>query len=109
MDSDSGGGHVTDFFSIGLVPLMFASRTYGLCHVRVDFTLTEPESGDLLVRAHVYNLMVGHVVLQVPSWHPQPPHEGKTIRFKALDGPWDQLTIQTWLAHPLKRGGFAFL
>lgn len=78
--------------------LVFAARFTGrsLDSNGVDFTLTEPESGDLLVRAHVYNVMVSHVVLQVLSWHPQPSHEEKHIRFKALDGPWDQLTIQVW-------------
>jgi hypothetical protein len=78
--------------------LVFAARFTGrsLDSNGVDFTLTEPESGGLLVRAHVYNVMVGHVVLQVLSWHPEPSHEKKIIRFQSLDGPWDQLAIQVW-------------
>ena len=40
--------------------------------------------------------MMGHVVLQVLSWHPEPPHERKIIRFRAADGPWDKLAIQIW-------------
>lgn len=62
----------------------------------VDFTLIEPTSKELLVRGHIYNVMVGHVVLQVLSWHPEPAHKHKIIRFRAADGPWDQLTTQIW-------------
>jgi hypothetical protein len=58
--------------------------------------LIEPTSKILLVRGHVYNVMVGHVVLQVLSWHPEPEHKNKIIRFRAADGPWDRLTIQVW-------------
>jgi hypothetical protein len=61
-----------------------------------DFTLIEPNSGELLVRGHVYNVMVGHVVLQVLSWQPEPHHKDKKIRIKAANGPWDKLTIQIW-------------
>ena len=77
---------------------VFAARFIGrsLDSNGVDFTLTEPKSGALLVRAHVYNVMVGHVVLQVLSWHPEPQHKGKTVSIKAADGPWDRLTIQIW-------------
>jgi hypothetical protein len=66
----------------------------------VDFTLIEPETGVLLVRAHVYTIMVGHAVLQVLSWHPEPQHKDNIIRFKPFDGPWDKLTIQVW---PIQR------
>ena len=78
--------------------LVFAARFTGrsLDSNGVDFTLIEPESGDLLVRGHVYNVMVGHVVLQVLSWHPEPQHKEKIIRMRAADGPWDKLTIQIW-------------
>jgi hypothetical protein len=78
--------------------LVFAARFTGrsLDSNGVDFTLIEPKSGELLVRGHVYSLMVGHVVLQVLSWHPQPQHEEKIIRIKAADGPWDKLTVQVW-------------
>ncbi len=34
----------------------------------VDFTLVESVSQEPLVRGHVYNIMVGHVVIQVLSW-----------------------------------------
>jgi hypothetical protein len=80
--------------------LVFAARFIGrsLDSNGVDLTLTEPESGDLLVRAHIYNVMVGHVVLQVLSWHPEPPHIGKIIRFAVRKGLWSQLTIQIWPA-----------
>jgi hypothetical protein len=62
----------------------------------VDFTLIEPLSQELLVRGHVYNIMVGHVVIQVLSWHPEPAHAHKIIRFRSADGPWDSLTAQIW-------------
>lgn len=78
--------------------LVFAARFTGrsLDSNGVDFTLIEPTTGELLVRGHVYNLMVGHVVLQVLSWHPEPQHKDKIIRLRAADGPWDKLTIQVW-------------
>jgi hypothetical protein len=66
----------------------------------VDFTLVEPTTGSLLVRGHVYTVMVGHVVLQVLSWRPEAEHKDKIVRIKAADGPWEQLTIQIW---PIKR------
>lgn len=76
--------------------LVFAARFTGrsLDSNGVDFTLIEPKSNELLVRAHVYNVMVGHVVLQVLSWHPEPQHRNKIVRMRAADGPWDKLTIQ---------------
>jgi hypothetical protein len=78
--------------------LVFAARFTGrsLDSNGVDFTLIEPASGTLLVRGHIYTVMAGHVVLQVLSWHPDSPHQGKIIRFKAADGPWGKLTIQVW-------------
>lgn len=78
--------------------LVFAARFTGrsLDSNGVDFTLIEPKTGELLVRGHVYNVMVGHVVLQVLSWHPEPQHKAKIIRIRAADGPWDKLTIQVW-------------
>jgi hypothetical protein len=80
--------------------LVFAARFIGrsLDSNGVDFTLTEPKSGALLVRAHIYNVLVGHVVLQVLSWHPEPAHQGKIIRFAVRKGPWSQFTIQVWPA-----------
>jgi hypothetical protein len=76
--------------------LVFAARFTGrsLDSNGVDFTLIEPEAGTLLVRGHVYNIMVGHVVLQVLSWHPEPQHTDKIIRMRASNGPWDKLTVQ---------------
>ena len=76
--------------------LVFAARFTGrsLDSNGVDFTLTEPGSGELMVRAHVYNVMLGHVVLQVLSSHPEPLHKGKIIRFRVAEGPWEKLTIQ---------------
>jgi hypothetical protein len=78
--------------------LVFAARFTGrsLDSNGVDFTLIEPVSGDLLVRGHVYNVMVGHAVLQVLSWHPEPQHKDKIIRVRASDGPWDKLSFQIW-------------
>jgi hypothetical protein len=78
--------------------LVFVARFTGrsLDSNGVDFTLIEPKSGDLLVRGHVYNMMVGHVVLQVVSWHTEPQHKEKAVRVKVADGPWDKLTIQIW-------------
>jgi hypothetical protein len=62
----------------------------------VDFKLIDPTSQELLARGHVYTIMVGHVVVQVLSWHPEPAHEDKTIRIRVADGPWDRLTAQVW-------------
>ena len=78
--------------------LVFAARFTGrsLDSNGVDFKLTEPNSGDLVVRGHIYTVMVGHVVLQILTSHAEPPHKGKTIRFGVYDGPWDKLTIQIW-------------
>jgi len=78
--------------------LVFAAQFTGrgLDSNGADFTLVEPGTGALLVRGHVYNVMVGHVVLQVLSWHPEPQHKDKTIRIKAADGSWDQLASQIW-------------
>jgi hypothetical protein len=78
--------------------LVFAARFTGrsLDSNGVDFTLIEPKTGELLVRGHVYNVMAGHVVLQVLSWHPEPQHKDKAIRLRAANGPWDKLTIQVW-------------
>ena len=78
--------------------MVFAARFTGrsLDSNGVDFTLIDPQSGELLVRGHVYNVMVGHVVLQVLSWQPEPKHKDKIIRMRAADGPWNKLTIQVW-------------
>jgi hypothetical protein len=62
----------------------------------VDFTLIEPESVALLVRANLYAVMVGHVVLQVLSWHQEPFQEKQSVPFAVAAGPWDKLTIQVW-------------
>ncbi len=78
--------------------LVFAARFIGrsLDSNGVDFTLTEPASGDLLVRAHIYNVMVGHVVLQVLSWHPEPSHIGKIIRFAVQKGcEWLEILLKS--------------
>ena len=82
--------------------LVFVARFTGrsLDSNGADFTLIEPETGELLVRGHVYTLMVGHVVLQALSWHPEPQHQDKIIRIRAADGPWDKLAIQVW---PIER------
>jgi len=78
--------------------LVFAARFNGrsLDSNGMDFTLIEPTSGHLLLRGHVYTVMVGHVVLQVLSLHPEPQHKDKIFRLRAADGPWDKLTIQVW-------------
>jgi hypothetical protein len=78
--------------------LVFAARFTGrsLDSNGVDFTLIESTSGDLLVRGHIYNVMVGHVVLQVLSWKPEPQYEEKVIQIRAADGPWGELTIHIW-------------
>jgi hypothetical protein len=62
----------------------------------VDFSLIEPTRQERLVRGHVYTVMVGHLVLQVLSWHPEPAHQDKAVELRAADGPWDKLTIQIW-------------
>jgi hypothetical protein len=78
--------------------LVFSARFTGrsLDSNGVDFTLITPDTGNLLVRGHVYNVMVGHVVLQVLSWHPEAQHKDAIIRMRAADGPWDKLTIPIW-------------
>jgi hypothetical protein len=77
---------------------VFAARFTGrqLDSNGVDFTLIDTKSGDLLVRGHVYNVMVGHAVLQVLSWRPEPQHEDKRVHIRAVDGPWDKLATQIW-------------
>jgi hypothetical protein len=77
---------------------VFAARFTGrsLDSNGVDFSLIDPITSELLVRGHIYNVMVGHVVLQVLSWRPEPQHEGKTIRIKSARGPWRALTIDIW-------------
>jgi hypothetical protein len=77
--------------------LVFAARFTGrsLDSHGMNFTLREPKSEDLVARAHVYNVLVGHAVVQVVSWHPEPQDEGQ-IYLRAADGPWDKLTIQIW-------------
>jgi hypothetical protein len=78
--------------------LVFAARFTGrsLDTNGVDFTLIEPESGVLLVRANLYTVMVGHAVLQVLSWHQEPLKEKQAVHFAVAPGPWDKLTIQIW-------------
>ena len=78
--------------------LVFAARFTGrsLDSNGVDFTLIEPQTKELLVRGHVFTMMVGHVVLQVLSWHPDPQHENEIVQMQANDGPWGKLTIQIW-------------
>ena len=78
--------------------LVFAARFTGrsLDSNGVDFSLIDPQSRDLLVRGHVYNVMAGHVVLQVLSRHPEPQHKQKIVRMRAANGPWEKLTIQVW-------------
>ena len=78
--------------------LMFAARFTGrsLDSNGVDFTLIEPESGALLVRANLYTVMVGHVVLQALSWHQEPLQEKQAVHFSVAAGPWDKLTVQIW-------------
>jgi hypothetical protein len=78
--------------------LVFAARftRSSLDSSGADFTLIDPGTGTLFVRGHFYNLMVGHVVLQVLSWHPERQHKDKLVRMRAADGPWDKLTIQIW-------------
>lgn len=78
--------------------LVFAARFTGRSRDAngVDFTLIDENSGELLVRGHVFNVMVGHVVLQVLSWREEPRHEDKKTWIRAADGPWDKLTIQIW-------------
>ncbi len=67
----------------------------------VDLALVEPTSGQRLVRGHIYTVMVGHVVVQILSWHPEPAQKGKIVWFRPVDGPWDRLTTQIW---PLEKG-----
>lgn len=77
---------------------LFAARFTGrrLDSNGSNFTVTEPNIGELFARGHVHNVMVGHVVLQVLSWRPEPQHEGKISGIRAADGPWDRVTIQVW-------------
>jgi hypothetical protein len=78
--------------------LVFAARFTGrsLDSQGSVFTLTEPGTDRVLVRGHSYTIMVGHVVLQVLSWHPERDHLDKIVRMKSVDGMWDKLTIQVW-------------
>lgn len=60
------------------------------------FTLIEPGTKELLARGQVFNVMVGHAVLQVLSWRPEPGYEDKDVPILAASGPWDRLTVQVW-------------
>lgn len=86
---------------------VFASRFAGrsLDSNGADFTLIDPNTKQLLLRAHVYNIMVGHVVLQVLSWRPEPQHENKNLLVKATNGPWPMLAIQIW---PIQKNSVAW-
>lgn len=79
--------------------LVFCARFTGrsLDSNGADLTLIDPQTADLVVRGHVYTMMAGHVVLQAVSWHPEPQHIHKSVRLRAANGPWDELTIQIWL------------
>ena len=59
--------------------LVFTARFTGrsLDSNGVDFTLIESETGKLVVRGHVSNVMAGHIVLRVLSRHPEPEREDK--------------------------------
>lgn len=76
----------------------FAGR--GLDLNGADFTLTAPETNELLAHGHVCNVMVGHVVLQVLSWRTTREHEGNVVQLRPSDGPWEKLTIPIW---PIKK------
>jgi hypothetical protein len=39
---------------------------------------------------------VGHVVLQVLSWHQETLQEKQAVHFGVATGPWGKLTIQIW-------------
>jgi hypothetical protein len=78
--------------------MVFAGRFTGrsLDSNGADFTLVEPTNGEVFVRGHVYNVMVGHLALQVVSWHQQLQDDAQVIRLGVAAGPWDKLTIQVW-------------
>jgi hypothetical protein len=40
--------------------------------------------------------LVGHVVLQVLSWHQETLQEKQAVHFGVATGPWGKLTIQIW-------------
>lgn len=61
-----------------------------------DFPMIESKTGELFARGQVYNVMIGHVVLQVLSLRPEPQHGDKNIRITTADGPWNVLTVQVW-------------
>lgn len=60
-----------------------------------DFTLITPDS-KLIVRGHVFTVMVGHLVMQVMSMHVEPEFHGKTVKMECNPGPWDTGLIQIW-------------
>jgi hypothetical protein len=60
-----------------------------------DFTLLVP-GGKLILRGHVFTVMVGHLVMQVMSMHVEPEFHGKTVKMECNPGPWDTGLIQIW-------------
>jgi hypothetical protein len=72
------------------------TERHGLDSHGADFTLVEPNTRRLMARGHVYNMVAGHLVLQVLSWRMESQHVDKKVRMKAADGPWDKLTIRIW-------------
>jgi hypothetical protein len=62
----------------------------------VDFTLVDPRTKSTFMRGLVQNMMIGHIVLQVLTGHPEPGFEYKEIRGRVANGPWDRLTINVW-------------
>jgi hypothetical protein len=61
-----------------------------------DFSLTTPD-GKLIVRGHVFTVMVGHLLMQVMSMHADREYKGgERVEMECNPGPWDTTLIQLW-------------
>lgn len=70
-------------------------RGYALDLNGVDFTLTDPD-GKLLVRAQVFTVLLGHLILQALFWRNEPHVADNGVRFNPNPGDWASRTIQIW-------------
>lgn len=61
-----------------------------------DFALIHPETKDHFVKGHSFTMMLGHLVVQVVTWHLDPQYKNNKPMLRPKDGPWRLLTQQVW-------------
>jgi hypothetical protein len=72
-------------------------RGYALDVNGTDFTLSD-NAGQLLVRAQVFTILLGRLILQALTWRNEPDVVDKGVRFIPNRGDWSRRTIQIWPA-----------